>query len=70
VYINIMNSRGLFLALVAAFCVVPLHAQVIRDPGDVAAPSGDPTSAVDAGRRARRFLEAFRYLYLPNASLL
>jgi hypothetical protein len=69
VYINIMNSRALFLALVATVGVVPLRAQVLRDPGDVAAPSGDPASAADAGRRAQQTFETFRRLHLPYANV-
>jgi hypothetical protein len=71
VYINGMNSRRHFLALLAAAGAgaLPLRAQILRDPGDVATATGDPTSAVAAGRRAQHDFEQFRHAHLPYASM-
>ncbi len=71
VYMNPMRSRRVLLPLIlAAVVAVPLRAQIIRDPANVAgAPSAAPGSAAEAGRRAQQEFERYRRLHLPSASV-
>ncbi len=71
VYMNPMGSRRVLLPLILAAAVaVPLRAQIIRDPANVAgAPSGPPGSAAEAGRRAQQEFERYRRAHLPTASV-
>jgi hypothetical protein len=66
-----MRSRRVLLPLILAAAVaVPLRAQIIRDPANVAgAPSAAPGSAAEAGRRAQQEFERYRRLHLPSASV-
>lgn len=68
---RVMNIRRLIQGLaLAAAPVAAAHAQVLRDPGNVAS-AGPPdlSTAVDAGRRAQQDFENFRRKHLPNASV-
>jgi hypothetical protein len=69
-----MSLRRLIpLTIAAGFAglsAAPARAQIIRDPGAVAAaPSASPGSAEDAGRRAQQEFELFRRQHLPHASV-
>jgi hypothetical protein len=64
------THRIIFGLALAAAPFAPARAQVLRDPGNVASPaSADPSSAVDAARRAQQDFENFRRKHLQNASV-
>jgi hypothetical protein len=66
-----MSTHRVIFGLVFAAAPLALAgAQVLRDPGNVAgAVSADPSSEVDAGRRAQQEFENFRRKHLPNANV-
>jgi hypothetical protein len=68
--ITMTSSRALLGLVLAVVAATPVRAQILRDPGTVAAaPSGDNASTTEASRRAQQEFERFRRLHLPNASV-